>query len=172
MSISKDPSLVTPAVREMFYRRYNPQGPRRSLPEQLTYLGINAKDIDTVVFRLIAISSEFILKLTPVLVMHIGIIVVQSAISFQTPEDILGLAPRSTALLATYQNPARSGMEPFSIRTMLLSDGQSWRVHGCPSARSGRLWISLVMAAFGLFRRQATCRETYSLPFGLKGAAG
>jgi hypothetical protein len=44
----------------MFYKRYNPQGPRRSLTEQLAHLGVNAKDIDTVVFRLLAISRVFV----------------------------------------------------------------------------------------------------------------
>jgi hypothetical protein len=100
----------------MFYKRYNPQGPRHSLPEQLAYLGVKAKDIDTVVFRLVVIPSEQAFNLTPLLVMRIGIIVVQSAISFQMPEDILDQEPRSTALPATNVNPVHSGMGPSLIQ--------------------------------------------------------
>jgi hypothetical protein len=84
----------------MFYKMYNPQGPRRSLTEQLAHLGVDANDIDTVAFRLLALCRVFILVPTLILAMHIGIIAVQSERSSPTLEDTSDQAPKSTALQA------------------------------------------------------------------------
>jgi hypothetical protein len=103
--------------------KFPPKGPRRGLPEQLAQVGVKAADVDSVVFRFVALSFYLIIQGLSHPVTRIGIIPVRYVIVSQMRTGISALAQKVTAHQDTKRIIDRNSMEPFLIQTPLVKNG-------------------------------------------------